>query len=170
MLRGSALLLGILSYRRGGSHAPVLVEPSPGVWGGWAARQYALVIRLGSPPPEYRHAAPVWNPRTQRATRPLAVLWKRQAAYLRKMTAYLLWSLANERVPALQDGSPDPDSPWFPQAQRWADTYFRLPGGDIPDTPGRRAQLDDLRCAEDILRLTIGDSLSANPPESLDPS
>ena len=147
-LRGPALLLALLSYTREGSPPPTLVEPSPGPWGTWAAGMYASMIRLQVPPTEYANGAQEWK--GGRMVRPLVQLWTRQTSLLRKVRAYQLWQLANERVPMLPDGRPDPDSPWFPSAQRWADCYFRLPGGDIPDTPGVRAELEDLRILERI--------------------
>ena len=147
-LRGPRLLLAVLSYRRGSEVAPTLPELSPGQWGAWAARMYADSIRLQAPPPGW-----LASPRS------LIVLRRRQTSLLRKVRAYQLWQLANERVPALPCGTrPDPEAPWFPLAQRWADTYFALPGGNLPDTPGIRSELSDLRDLERVEKLIQGSS------------
>jgi hypothetical protein len=134
--RGGSLLARILERTR-----PPGPEMTPAEWGRWAARRYSTAIGLASPPAEIRWAPPVSCDGT--LTTPLSDGWARRAAFIRKRLALALFVIADERV-----GDAGEASPWFAQASRWAATYDRLPGGDVPETPGLYAEIDELRAYE----------------------
>jgi len=152
-LSGGALLLRLVSYRRSGEPAAERREPTPAEWTSWAAKVYARTIRLSVPPEPIRNSDLVWS--EGRLKRPLAIRWGRLAAFHRKARALHLFLLANEKVQTIEGGLPDPTSIWHSAAQRWADTYLDLPGGDIPDGPRTRALLQDLRDQESALRVVL---------------
>lgn len=149
---GGALLRRLVSWRRDGS-PPARREPTPQEWTAWAAKVYASAIKLSVPPEAVRNSDLTWK--DGRLVRPLAVRWGRLAAFHRKALALHLFLLANEKVQAGPDGLPDRASIWHSVAQRWADAYSGLPGGDIPDGPRTRALLQDLREREEALRVIL---------------
>lgn len=136
-------------FRAGETLARILARTRPPAeqldaseWSAFASRRYATVIELRAPPAEIRWAPPTVGANGRTANR-LEEAWVRRTAFIRKRLALALFVLADERTQLEGD-----DSPWYALAARWAATYERLPGGEIPVDAGFALELDELRAYE----------------------
>lgn len=135
-IKGGPLLLRILSFSCEGSQ-PSELPWAPCEWVRWSSAVYATAVRA--------HRSPLpWRPLSVQG-RGLERQWRRLALYQRKELALQLFQLAFERV--FDDEILD--DPWRPAAQRWADVYWGLDGGEVKAEGARfLGRLEDLRAYE----------------------